>query len=776
MMSSTEARIREVTSAVESMRKNGPSAPRFVFDIRRKIRDFFKHPTTKTSLAYFQIARDKYRRWLLVMLIVCPMLLLLVSPMLLLIVPFAIPLVMVLGMGMMVVGMMSAAMMMVMLFVVLMAGFFMPIPFLVGGTFLLLGLGYTFITSKKKQLEERKHKRKNKVQSNSLSLRRSKSDLVLSQLNPETTPEIEKRPQLGSSAAPGFGMVPPEMTKTKTLSDDTIQTGLFWMDLFEIEEQERRAGQEEQANEKQAEHTEQVGQVEQGAANEDSIQTGLLLVDLFEIGQQEEKEQAEAVEQARKEAELEQARKEDAEEQVRKEVEAKEELAKKEVEVEEKEAEVEKREVEVEEKEVEVEQEKNEAKQAKATNKASEDQIQCLSNAADVIQESNISEDVVFAVNTRYEPRRVIGTGRFGVVCCARDRLTGRDVAIKRIADVFLKADLARQAVRETKLLRLLGRHPNVVRLLAVQMPLFDGSNGSDLTASLGGGSEFYLFMDKKEGTLSSLLKSRGGKLPESDVQFLTAQLLCGLEFIHSCSAMHRDIKPENLLVDFRTLSLQIADFGIACVSRNAAATARTSTAASVEDAETQDEMDKLTGYIGTRFYRAPELVVGFKRSYTAAIDVWAAACVIAEMFGCALFHNCTRRNHLMRISKVCALPPLGPALEQMVGTRKSYKAIQQLPKSKPTPMAQLFPEASSEAISLLSDLLHFMPGDRLTAKDALQHSFVVNALRLQEDQRPRLQPKNLAASSEFEYERQELSLSDYTKLIHDEANSFVKA
>jgi len=41
----------------------------------------------------------------------------------------------------------------------------------------------------------------------------------------------------------------------------------------------------------------------------------------------------------------------------------------------------------------------------------------------------------------------------------------------------------------------------------------------------------------------------------------------------------------------------------------------------------------ELTGHVVTRWYRAPEVIL-LEKGYTAAIDVWSAGCIFAEMMG----------------------------------------------------------------------------------------------------------------------------------------------
>ncbi len=80
---------------------------------------------------------------------------------------------------------------------------------------------------------------------------------------------------------------------------------------------------------------------------------------------------------------------------------------------------------------------------------------------------------------------------------------------------------------------------------------------------------------------------------------------------------MHRDLKPSNLLLNEECL-LKVADFGLA---RSLTALKKSDEVASV-----------LTDYVATRWYRAPEILLG-STCYTKAVDMWAVGCIIAEMF-----------------------------------------------------------------------------------------------------------------------------------------------
>jgi cyclin-dependent kinase 2 len=47
-------------------------------------------------------------------------------------------------------------------------------------------------------------------------------------------------------------------------------------------------------------------------------------------------------------------------------------------------------------------------------------------------------------------------------------------------------------------------------------------------------------------------------------LQSFLYQILRGIAYCHSHRVLHRDLKPQNLLIDRRTNSLKLADFGLA--------------------------------------------------------------------------------------------------------------------------------------------------------------------------------------------------------------------
>jgi serine/threonine protein kinase len=75
-----------------------------------------------------------------------------------------------------------------------------------------------------------------------------------------------------------------------------------------------------------------------------------------------------------------------------------------------------------------------------------------------------------FEIDEKYQPIKAIGKGAYGVVCSAKNQLTGEKVAIKKISNAFENLTDARRTLREMRLLRHL-QHDNIIAVKDIMMP-----------------------------------------------------------------------------------------------------------------------------------------------------------------------------------------------------------------------------------------------------------------------------------------------------------------
>ncbi|KAF9453570.1 Pkinase-domain-containing protein [Macrolepiota fuliginosa MF-IS2] len=297
----------------------------------------------------------------------------------------------------------------------------------------------------------------------------------------------------------------------------------------------------------------------------------------------------------------------------------------------------------------------------------------------------------VFHVEKRWKLVREMGAGAYGVVISAADEISGETVAIKLVTRVFEKVQLAKRALREITLLRHFN-HENITGLI-------------DVDAISPDFNEIYIFMEPMEADLHQIIKS-GQVLTNEHVQYFVYQILRGMKYIHSASVIHRDLKPGNLLVN-ADCELKICDFGL---SRGFN---------SVPD----ENATHLTEYVATRWYRAPEIMLAFRR-YNTAIDVWSIGCILAELLmGKPLFKGKDYVDQLNKILDVLGTPE--EHIIKKIGSDKAQAYVRSLPIKKTVPFQKLMPNADPQALDLLEKTLTFDPTWRITVCEALEHPWL---------------------------------------------------
>lgn len=288
----------------------------------------------------------------------------------------------------------------------------------------------------------------------------------------------------------------------------------------------------------------------------------------------------------------------------------------------------------------------------------------------------------------RYNTLKSVGRGSFGTVYLAEDSRDGQRVAIKCIC----QSSGHRVAMREVQLLSEI-QHPCVIALL----DSFDEA-GED------GKEAMHIVMEFLPQNLHQRIAGKPLKL--GHVRCFSFQLLRALAHLDGMKVCHRDLKPENVLLKDRALKL--ADFGSAKVLGSGPS----------------------TNYICSRWWRAPELVLGTSE-YSTSVDWWSCGCVVAEMMlGRPLFMGQSSLGQMYEIMKALGTPSpddiqamhprrgLGRIAEQLMKLSKLQRAARPWPKLLPA-----FAGAPG-ALNLAERLLMYSPSARLHPAEALSGLF----------------------------------------------------
>ena len=148
------------------------------------------------------------------------------------------------------------------------------------------------------------------------------------------------------------------------------------------------------------------------------------------------------------------------------------------------------------------------------------------------------------------------------------------------------------------------------------------------------------------------------------------------------------------------------------------------------------------TEYISTRWYRAPECLLtdGY---YGAEMDMWGVGCVFFEITSLyPLFPGTNELDQINRVHQILGTPP-----EKVMQKFKQKGAAHldfNYPSLKPTGIAKLIPHAPPDAVDLMQKLLAYDPDDRISAKDALRHSWFADLVKTEQN----LKRRNRGANS----------------------------
>ena len=287
-------------------------------------------------------------------------------------------------------------------------------------------------------------------------------------------------------------------------------------------------------------------------------------------------------------------------------------------------------------------------------------------------------------MQNKYEVLGVVGEGAYGIVYKCKNKETGKYVAIKKFKEVG--DELVKKTMkRELKMLQRL-HHPNVVEF-------------QDAFRRKGNLFLVFEFVDKN---LLELLQEHPNGLDPNLIRHLIYQLCKSIKYLHEQNIIHRDIKPENLLITDKMES-KLCDFGFARL--------------------VSETNEKLTDYVATRWYRAPELLLS-QGNYGKEVDYWAIGCIMGELVdGNPLFPGENELDQIHCIQKV--LGNLTDKQEEMFYNNPIFNGKNLLNVTKPETLEKRYMgKFSKKAISFMKGLLALDPKKRLNGNTVFKHAY----------------------------------------------------
>ncbi|QUC20000.1 uncharacterized protein UV8b_04241 [Ustilaginoidea virens] len=138
----------------------------------------------------------------------------------------------------------------------------------------------------------------------------------------------------------------------------------------------------------------------------------------------------------------------------------------------------------------------------------------------------------------------------------------------------------------------------------------------------------------------------------------------------------------------------------------------------------TEQALDpQMTGYVSTRYYRAPEIMLTWQK-YDVEVDIWSAGCIFAEMLeGKPLFPGKDHVNQFSIITELLGTPP--DDVINTIASENTLRFVKSLPKRERQSLKHKFKNADAPAIDLLESMLVFDPKKRITATNALAHEYL---------------------------------------------------
>lgn len=303
----------------------------------------------------------------------------------------------------------------------------------------------------------------------------------------------------------------------------------------------------------------------------------------------------------------------------------------------------------------------------------------------------------------RYEVISELGKGSFGQVLKVHDYKKNSQCALKIIRN---KKRFHQQATVEIRILdHLRSRDPEDRSCTVRMLNYFKFRSHTIVTFEMHSMNLYELAKLNKYQPFAPALIKR-----------FTAQILVAMSFMWREQIVHCDLKPENILLRYENkTSIKIIDFGSSCF-----------------------ESERIYTYIQSRFYRAPEIILGLP--YGRPIDLWSLGCIICEMqMGYPIFPGESEKEQLLCVMEVLGVPP--PRMVERSPRKKDFFDTNGAPKLFPNSRNKVRKPATKDIMKTLRTedasfvdfilcFLQWEPAERMTPNEAMRHPWIAECFQ----------------------------------------------
>ncbi|GAB1599370.1 mitogen-activated protein kinase HOG1-like [Argonauta hians] len=326
-----------------------------------------------------------------------------------------------------------------------------------------------------------------------------------------------------------------------------------------------------------------------------------------------------------------------------------------------------------------------------------------------------------------YTDLKHLGSGSFSNVSMAHNKLSNSTVAIKKLRKPFSSLMDIKRTYREVCLLKHMN-HKNVIDLVDIFTTAICKNDLVDL----------YLVSTYYPKDLRLKTDTEEIKLPL--IKSLVYQIFSGLYYIHSAGVIHRDLKPSNIGVTADNC-IKIMDFGLARQVNN----------------------QKMTGYVQSRWYRAPEIILNWEK-YNLTADVWSVGCILGEMLiKKPVIKGNDYTDQVKQILRLVGTPDY--EMLKKFTYDKAVTMIKKLGTFVKQDYASLFETKDEDTLDLLDQVFTLDVDNRITVVQAMKHNFFADYFK----------QTDLISANQYcdKYSDMELNQGEWMGLIFEEIKEF---